>query len=217
MCAQTNSPTISLDPSKLSRQPGAGFTPLKKDSPYSPVGVNLTGLPRRVKDSCADLYNNACTRWERAKLQGARTIREIIVLKGGETPDEAKLDELCENLLKIMDDLARIVDSISSVRKNFEALLKIYRVKASVDSDTMANSNVPFLSYTLEKYLEMIRSIEEPYIQELKFKRNLIKRVPLQNNQAICTFINVCWLHDPLIDESVMRTVLALVAECGFK
>lgn len=199
---------------------------MKKVSPYPPAGVNLTGLPRRVKDSCADVYNSACTRWEKTKLQGARIIRRIAALKYDDTPDETRLCELCDDLVKTMDDLSKHVDTISSVRKNFEALVKIHQRKAVTMTVTAAavgddhqdsSDNVPFLSYTLDKYLEMIRTVEQSYVRELELKRSLIKRVPLQNRQALFVFVTVCWLHDPLIDENVMRTVLALVAECGFK
>lgn len=198
------------------RSPNDDFRRLQKDSPYPPAGVNLTGLPRRIKDSCADIYN-ASKRWEKCKLQGVRTMRRIAAIKSEDTTDELKLDEVCTDLIHVVEDLAKVVDTIISVRKNFEALVKINLLKSSTDNNNIRETDIPFLTYSVNKYLELILLVEKAYAKELELKKTLIKRVPLQNKQALFTFINVTWLHDAFITEDIAQTVLTLIAECGFK
>lgn len=200
----------------LSRcNPGEAFIRVQKDNPYPPTGVNLTGLPRRTKDSCADVYN-ACKRWEKCKLSGVKTIRKIAVLKTDDAVNEVKLCSLCEDLMANVEDLAKIVAMIKAVRKNFEALVRINRLKEVTD-ENRRETHVPFLTFDVEKYLEMIHFIEIAYCREVELKRQLMKRVAVQNRQALFTFINVLWMHDAFVTEEVTQTVLALVAECGFK
>lgn len=191
------------------------FSPVKVTSPLPPTGINLTGLPRRVKDSCAELYNN-CRRWEKVKIQGAGVIRRIAIVKVDREGDEVKLGELCDELLRIYEELVEVAKVFGNVRRNFEALVRIEEIKSPSKSGNCARE-IPFLSYDLAKYVEMICIVEDSYLKELKCKKTILEKVPHQNKESMFRFVNLCWSHDPYVTEDVTRTVLALVAECGFK
>jgi len=202
------------------------FSPIKLEDPHPPPGVNLTGVPRRIRDRCADIYNTR-GKWQKVKLRGARLIKGIAT-RQNESPQQADLFDLCDNLLKIVEDLAKLVDILKNVHENFDALVKINGLTSNSDllekeriGDSATQSTcsdwIPFVNFTLEDYATMARDIEAAYRNELNFKKTLITKIPNQTSAGVFTFASICWMNDTHIDEKVDSMVLALVAECGFE
>lgn len=203
------------------------FSPIKLEDPHPPPGVNLTGVPRRIRDRCADVYNTI-GKWRKCKLRGARLIK-LIATRQNESSRQDDLFNLCDNLLEVVESLGKLVDTLSSVHDNFDALVRIdaltsgsgsidkHKIGDNVAPPTGCSDRIPFVNLTLEEYVRMTREIEAAYRNELMFKEALIKRIPSQTSAAVLTFASICWMNDTHIDEKINALVLALVAECGFE
>lgn len=206
------------------------FSPIRLEDPRPPTGVNLTGVPRRVRDRCADVYN-LLGKWQKLKLRGARVIKEI-ALQGNrldEPPQhQGNLFESCDNLLGIVENLEKVVNSLRDVHENFVALVEIDALasRSSLAGGegvgipkhvSTCSDRAPFIGLTLEEYSMMVRDIEAAYRRELIFKKSLIRKIPIQTSAGVLTFASICWMNDAHIDERISVLVLALVAECGFE
>ena len=132
------------------------FSPIKLEDPHPPPGVNLTGVPRRIRDRCADVYNTH-KKWQKVKLQGARLIKKI-GNRRGESPKETDLLELSDNLYKVVDDLENFVATFNAVSVNFGSLVEMSELKLT--SELTCSGRVPFVSLTLEDYAAMTRDVE---------------------------------------------------------
>jgi len=194
------------------------FSPIKIEDPHPPPGVNLTGLPRRIKDCCADVFN-ANRRWQKTKLEGAKIIKRIAQRRQASLI-ENNLFELCDKLLQEIENFQELVDNIVEIRRNFESLKEIDQLTSPNSSEVLVGSirarQVPFISFSIDDFLVKLRIIESAYKKELMFKRGFIKMIPKQTDPSVFTFASICWNFDTHIEEQCDSSILSLIAECGF-
>ncbi|XP_018494915.1 cyclin-dependent kinase 2-interacting protein [Galendromus occidentalis] len=208
---------------RSSKMDQTAFSPIRLVDPHPPAGVNLTGVPRRVKDRCADIYN-VHKKWQENKLLGAELIKRIADKRNrlSEIPD------LCDSLLGVVDNLEKLVDILTNAAQNFDSLVRIDNLSSSssaLSSQTGAGDGAPsmrsdravFVNLSLDDFARMVRAIEEAFRKELVLKKEVARQIPHQTSKNVLMFSSLCWMFDPHVDERTRATILSLVAECGFK
>ncbi|XP_075727142.1 cyclin-dependent kinase 2-interacting protein isoform X2 [Rhipicephalus microplus] len=119
---------------------------------------NLTGIARKIKDSCADIYNLS-QRWDTLRANGAVLLNRIaatklksLQAKEDETPDEAersdsKLLELCSLLLDVWTEMDQQVCKMTSIVNNLAAVVDLHNTSSSLRVD-----EVPFATWPVERF-----------------------------------------------------------------
>lgn len=76
-------------------------------SPNSYQGKNLTGIARHVRDLAADIHANI-QQWNSLHLQGVIYVKNIIQEKQGKNYYSKTLQDLCDKLENICDNLVSV-------------------------------------------------------------------------------------------------------------
>ncbi|XP_073980902.1 uncharacterized protein isoform X3 [Rhodnius prolixus] len=105
------------------------------ESPAKKAKGNLTGIPRIVHDSSADLYN-CIQEWNGNHITGVSVINEICNLKithlnssNASVAFPAGLEELCNSLEDVCSKLNTVLNKIKEVKNHYEGLMKLNEMK----------------------------------------------------------------------------------------
>lgn len=210
---------------------GAMDLSASKDVTFSPVPVpdrsgssskgNLTGIPRKIKDSCADIYNLS-QRWDTLRINGAVLLNKIAAaklksLQAERAPDEAaseeeKLLELCSMLLDVWTDMEQQVVKMTGIVNSLAAVVDLHNMSSSLRGD-----DVPFATWPVERFYETMRDVVESYAKELGVKKCIVEEAALQADEKTLSFYVTAWTYQAYVDGETQLCLEALVREVGLK
>lgn len=202
-----------------------------KDVTFSPVPVsdrsgssakgNLTGIPRKIKDSCADIYNLS-QRWDTLRINGAVLLNKIAAaklksLQAEEAPDEAaseeeKLLELCSMLLDVWTDMEQQVVKMTGIVNSLAAVVDLHNTSSSLRGD-----DVPFATWRVERFYEVVRDVVKAHAKELGVKKCIVEEAAMQTDEKTLSFYVTAWTYQAYIDGETQLSLEALVREVGLK
>uniref|UniRef100_A0A1E1XI88 Putative cyclin-dependent kinase 2 n=1 Tax=Amblyomma aureolatum TaxID=187763 RepID=A0A1E1XI88_9ACAR len=198
------------------------FSPVS-DRSGTPARGNLTGISRKIKDSCADIYNFS-QRWDTLRANGAVLMNRIagaklksLQVKESDTADETeaseeKLLELCSLLLAVWTEMEELVNKMTVVVNNLAAVVDLHNSSSSLRVD-----DVPFTTWPVERFYETACDVVSAFAKELGVKKCLVQEVAMQADEKALSFYVTVWTYQPYIDGETQLSLEALVHEVGLK
>lgn len=202
-----------------------------KDVTFSPVPVsdrsassskgNLTGIPRKIKDSCADIYNLS-QRWDTLRVNGAVLLNKIAAAKlkslqaeqasDEKASEEDKLLELCSVFLDVWTDMEQQVAKMTGIVNSLAAVVDLHNTSSSLRGD-----DIPFATWPVERFYETIRDVVEAHAKELGVKKCIVEEAAMQTDEKTLSFYVTTWTYQAYIDGETQLSLEALVREVGLK
>ncbi|EEC00219.1 cyclin-dependent kinase 2-interacting protein, putative [Ixodes scapularis] len=209
-----------------------------KDVSFSPISdrtpskTNLTGIPRKIRDSCADMYN-IVQKWDKLNVDGTVLLSRIATAKlkryslvsletsesGGEAEDvnirAEKLSELCSMLLDVWTEMECQVAKASAIVENLAATAELHsRRISSASGDT---EDILFLTWPVDRFYEVARQVVATYAKELGVKKCLVEEVATVADSKTLSFYVAAWSYQAYVDDNCRLSLEALVHEVGLK
>ncbi|XP_054261550.1 cyclin-dependent kinase 2-interacting protein isoform X2 [Macrosteles quadrilineatus] len=207
-------------------------TPLKLESKttFSPVLVsespvnktprrgNLTGNPRKIRDSAADLFNQI-QEWNNLCINGSTILFKINAAKtnpqdNGQTsmqniyPDG--LQELCDQLEPIHHQMSVCVEKMMTTKSEVMGVVKLEVLKKTGD--------VPmFLTWPAQQFGETWTIITSAYKTELDLKTHIKENIAHTADEDQRLFFITAWVNQPYVSTSVDTAIEALLKETGHR
>uniref|UniRef100_G3MQL9 Cyclin-dependent kinase 2-interacting protein n=1 Tax=Amblyomma maculatum TaxID=34609 RepID=G3MQL9_AMBMU len=201
---------------------GVAFSPVS-DRSGTPAKGNLTGISRKIKDSCADIYNFS-QRWDTLRANGAVLMNRIagaklksVQVKESDTSEETevseeKLMELCSLLLNVWTEMEQLVNKMTAIVNNLSAVVDLHNSSASLRVD-----DVPFTTWPVERFYETACDVVAAFAKELGVKKCLVQEVAMQADEKALSFYVTAWTYQAYIDGETQLTLEAMVHEVGLK
>lgn len=189
------------------QSPSTVFTPVYPHSSSSPSPQkNLTGLPRVIKDTTADVFNNI-QKWNNQHITGCEIVTEVALLKI-EVNDKFSetIDQLLAKLYDIVESLTIYSINLCNLAKQMRKLLKINTSESPV-----------FLSLNLTQLVELIEDISAAYQAEIKAKQHTLQNIGFAKNKSEITFYEVTWIHQRFITDNIRLKLEVLITETGHR
>ncbi|CAN7994912.1 unnamed protein product [Ixodes hexagonus] len=193
----------------------------------TPSKSNLTGVPRKIKDSCADIYN-IVQKWDKLNVDGTVLLNKIATAKmkslesnesGAEADDtnfrEEKLSELCSMLLDVWTEMERQVAKASAIIENLVAAAELHN--RSFSSASGDGEDILFQTWPVERFHEAVQQVVATYAKELEAKKCLVEEVAAQTDSKTLSFYVAAWSYQAYVDDDCRLTLEALVHEVGLK
>ncbi|XP_075530288.1 cyclin-dependent kinase 2-interacting protein-like isoform X2 [Dermacentor variabilis] len=184
---------------------------------------NLTGIARKIKDSCADIYNLS-QRWDTLRANGAVLLNRIagaklksLQAKEDEASDETeasdeKLLELCSLLLDVWTEMEQQVTKMTAIVNNLSAVVDLHNTSSSLRVD-----EVPFTTWPVERFYDTACEIAVAFAKELGIKKCIVEEVAMQGDEKTLSFYVTAWTYQVYIDAETELSLEALVREVGLK
>lgn len=126
-------------------------------SPAASPQKKLTGLPRIVQDVAADLYNHI-QKWNDFHIQGSHLVNQIALVKSNSFESySAELEQLTDNLYKVLQNLEPYVQKFEKFQNQIEALNKLQNA-----------TEVLFISCSVDEIKQITKLISAAYLKEYK-------------------------------------------------
>uniref|UniRef100_A0A224XKI6 Putative cyclin-dependent kinase 2-interacting protein n=1 Tax=Panstrongylus lignarius TaxID=156445 RepID=A0A224XKI6_9HEMI len=191
------------------------YTPVEvQDSPAKKQKGNLTGTPRIVHDSSADLYNHI-QEWNGAHLTGVSVINEIcngkiIHLNSTNVTSvyPPGLEELCNHLQDVCNKLIAVVHNIKEVKNHLEGLMKLNEMKNIVSP--------VFTTWQIQEYVELSTKIYDMYAKELKMKHYIKENIGHAKYEENVLLYQTIWVQQPYI-ENLDLLIEAMLKETSLR
>ncbi|XP_073980901.1 cyclin-dependent kinase 2-interacting protein-like isoform X2 [Rhodnius prolixus] len=168
------------------------------ESPAKKAKGNLTGIPRIVHDSSADLYN-CIQEWNGNHITGVSVINEICNLKithlnssNASVAFPAGLEELCNSLEDVCSKLNTVLNKIKEVKNHYEGLMKLNEMK---------NINTPvFTTWRVQEFVELSSKILSMYDKELQMKLYIKENIAHTKYEENLLLYQTIWVQQPYIE-----------------
>lgn len=203
----------------------------------------LTGIPRQIKDSVADLYNNIQL-WKKLNDIGFEQLTKLsdiklsLIVPEDEINDISSttlfsyryndaLNQVCRELVYTFMKMEMISSELTAMVSKFDKLTEL----AMFNSELGNNLNlVPFLTWSIDQFSSSVKKIAEMFSKELSVKRCIVENAAhvdyekpsydvsclREECRNILTTYSSCWLHEPYINDSVKSLLLnELLFETG--
>ena len=201
----------------------------------------LTGIPRQIKDSVADIYN-CVQKWKKINLNGFGKLKEVCDLKLALlislNPSEQlhllekhkyseELNAACNELVEIFLKIEEVVTELSKITGKFTKLLELASFNCTLGNDS---NNIPFTGWPISQFAQYAEEISDMFCKELSVKRCIVESAAhvdhIKNSDDIvflsesCRDILMtytsCWLHEPYINETTLDILIeGLLFETG--
>ncbi|XP_014667823.1 PREDICTED: cyclin-dependent kinase 2-interacting protein-like [Priapulus caudatus] len=189
--------------------------------------ANLTGLPRRVKDCCADWYNYV-QKWEEANISGATLVKNIANCrlklafdkqeeqtskKLSEDDKDSVLAEMqtdCEELETLYQSMAKILAKMETITSNLQACATLHLYQShSTDGVT----DVLFQTWPTAMFGETSSTLLLMYQHELPVKQAILHQVAHLENRELLMLYVAAWVHQAYIEPRSKALLEAMLAE----
>lgn len=202
---------------------GVTFSPVSDRSSTSSAKGNLTGIARKIKDSCADIYNLS-QRWDTLRANGAVLLNRIagtklksLQAKEDEAPHDAeasdeKLLELCSLLLDVWTEMEQQVTKMTAIVNNLSAVVDLHNTSSSLRVE-----EVPFATWPVERFYDTACEIAAAFAKELGVKKCVVEEVAMQGDEKTLSFYVTVWTYQAYIDAETELSLEAMVHEVGLK
>ncbi|XP_076305836.1 cyclin-dependent kinase 2-interacting protein [Tachypleus tridentatus] len=206
--------------------------------------ANLTGTPRKVKDSCADIYN-LIQKWNCLNCTGIEILKKIANSKiqfiGGEkyidtydtylTNSEGAgdfpvgLEDLCDLLLETHQQMEEVVSKLGKITHQLENLCRLTEIQKSthkniseeVNKNTEVTDTPLFLTWNVQHFYQSARDLFCQYQKELKVKKCVVEEVAHLHERDTLMFFVSSWTYQPYIEDSSQLIVESMVVETGLR
>lgn len=198
-------------------------TPYKKEikcerKSLTPNRGQLTGIPRKIRDGVADIYN-CIQKWETLKNKGFNIATNIANLKIEKRRNDERscypdgLDALCHDFKVVVDDMQQLQTKMCAVNDQFEKIARM---------SSVSSSEVFFISWRPRRFANSSNILIRMYQQEMKAKLTIVEsiahvdfiqgyfsglRSPESARNILMTYV-ASWLHEPCINEDVRDVTL---------
>ncbi|XP_013778818.1 cyclin-dependent kinase 2-interacting protein-like [Limulus polyphemus] len=205
---------------------------------------NLTGTPRKVKDSCADIYN-LIQKWNCLNCTGTEILKKIANSKiqfiegeryidthntyvtssegAGDFP--VGLEDLCDLLLQTHQQMKETVSKLEKITRQLENLCRLTEMQKSTHKNVSEEVNKDpeiidaplFLTWSMRSFYQNAQDLLRQYQKELKVKRCVVEEVAhLHERDALMFFVS-SWTYQPYIEDSSQLIVESMVVETGLR
>ncbi|XP_014478344.1 PREDICTED: cyclin-dependent kinase 2-interacting protein [Dinoponera quadriceps] len=181
------------------------FSPVKLSSPNSYQGKNLTGVARHVRDLVADIHANV-QQWNNLHLQGITHIKSIAQEKHNKNYYSRTLQDLCDKLESICNNLDDKVKNFDQIRHQLKAITTLQKT-----------SNKLFITWPTTKFGEVAEIIYETYREEAKLKRKILENVAHNHTVSWKMLHLAAWQYQPLLSENLTILLESLLIETGHR
>ena len=195
----------------------------------------LTGVPRQIKDSVADIYN-LIQKWKKLNLQGFEQLTRVSDIKlslfvsiksSNDVRYTAELNEACAMLVQTFKDMKVISKRLSDIFLKFNKLTEIASFNSSLGN---TSNDIPFTSWPISQFVDYAKEIAEMYAKELSVKECIVESAAHVDHKHsavdvaalsekcrdILTTYSSCWLHEPYINETTKEILIeGLLFETG--
>ncbi|KAK9511906.1 hypothetical protein O3M35_000467 [Rhynocoris fuscipes] len=161
---------------------------------------NLTGPPRIVRDSIADLYNYI-QEWNGEHLKGMALISEICSIKiwhlnkskfiKNDYP--AGLQDYFDRFQEIYNSMELIVSNLKKITNHLEGVMKLYEMKKIITPI--------FNSWTIQEYVTMSKNVCKMYEEELQLKLYIKENIGHSSSVENVLLYQTIWVQQPYIDK----------------
>ncbi|XP_064634674.1 cyclin-dependent kinase 2-interacting protein-like [Lineus longissimus] len=188
---------------------------------------NLTGLARKVKDSCADLHNYT-NKWDSISNKGQEIISLIAniklknILKDEGERTELELDThlhveelqtLCEKLEKVFQTLEKIIGKLEGISRTLKGVcdLEWHQNGQAVPQHPL------FLTWQTKQFYDTATNLTKMYKKELDLRRTIIENIAHTDDRDLMMFYTSAWLHQPYIDSDTQLLLESCLVETGHR
>ncbi|XP_071441318.1 cyclin-dependent kinase 2-interacting protein-like [Hetaerina americana] len=206
------------------------FSPVfVRQSPVSrtPQRGNITGNPRKVRDTVADLYN-LVQKWNSSHLAGAEILAKIHCLKMS-TMDPMAKDEkdvypegiqyYCDSLENVCKELTGIVNRMELCSKQLLAMCDLENYQQQARENVEAAGPPMFLTWPVERFAQVSNNLVSQFASELEVKNLILEGVCHCTSREALMFHVAAWAHQPtMINENEVRCQMeAMLIETGYR
>lgn len=219
----------------------------KRDADYSlltpitvPTGVkpspqrgNLTGIPRKIRDNCAELYN-LIQEWNTLNTKGVETIQAIGEAKvqkaaGSDIDDDNTQDttprpsvdlalvQLCDNLLAVYQSMVSVTQKMKQIREQFRHIETLNTMHSPSPSQSASGNQIIFQTWSAKKFCETSVLISSMFDEELRVKNGVVESVAHINDPNDLLFLSALWVHEPMLKPELVLHVEAMLVETGLR
>ena len=198
--------------------PIPGFSPVPISPGKSPLQGNLTGTPRKVKDTCADWFN-CVQKWQALNTKGFNIASEIANIKlssvlsteeGNKVTMPTEMAPLCEKLGEVYNSLEKIYNKMVSLTVTLQGVYNL-EVHQSVDLEPM------FHTWTVDRFADTSKQLSDMYKKELEVKNIIVENIAHATDRNLMMFHTAAWLHEGYITEDSTFMLESMLKECGLK
>uniref|UniRef100_A0A1B6GKZ2 Cyclin-dependent kinase 2-interacting protein n=1 Tax=Cuerna arida TaxID=1464854 RepID=A0A1B6GKZ2_9HEMI len=194
---------------------------LVRESPVNktPQRGNLTGNPRKIRDSAADLYN-LIQEWNNYHIKGSEILTKIHLLKNNSIKEDGNsqpkptypdgLQELCDDLNNHCTLMSKVVERMLTTKTEVGGVVKLETLRNSSDSPM-------FLTWPADRFDETWSLITNAYETELALKIYIKENVAHTTTEANLMFLLAAWAHQPYVETGVDVALEALLKETGHR
>lgn len=208
---------MSTPPSTSVCSPSKIYSPVNvPESPLSSQQGQLTGLPRRVRDTAADLFNSI-QEWNKLHIGGMCEIHLIKNIKLDEIEKKKEdhnlypegLQEHCDKLEQICNELKLVVSKMRLILKNFEAIMQLEGMKKVL--------RPIFITWSAEKYVTTVQGLVESYEREVLLKEHVKENIGHAGKKEDVMLQCALWAHQPYIASDLDFMIEAMLKETGHR
>ncbi|KAK2144764.1 hypothetical protein LSH36_733g01039 [Paralvinella palmiformis] len=217
------------------------FSPVPVTSPEASYsGSRLTGLPRKIKDTCADWYNYV-QEWHILNSKGMQVISEIANTKiaagaelekeSGETTDLRNVlpDELENDCHKLKNVYLSMEKLVVKFEKMTSCLASVADLNQSCQDASFSNSqttlasptrsctDILFKTWPSHMFADASEKLLKMYQKELSVKKSIVENVAHSSDRDTLMAYTAVWLHQPYIESDIEALVEAMVLETGLR
>ncbi|KAJ7990939.1 hypothetical protein DPEC_G00292080 [Dallia pectoralis] len=198
----------------------------------------VTGSARKVKDNAAD-WHNLILKWDRLNDEGTTIANNIVNLglskeisshekmqvtmesqesSSPSGPDKAienssELEEMCNNLLGIVDKMTRIVSKMEKFVSSERGIIDLETFQYGPGG----RQTPLFQTWPVSQFADVSSKLYEAYSQELTLKRAILQELAHTTNPDLTMVYMSCWLHQPYVDDSAKLLLETLLLETGHR
>lgn len=175
--------------------------------------ANLTGLPRRVRDCCADLHNYI-QKWNELTVKGTAQVEHISNLKlrlvfNPEDEQKRKLSEeetddiryemqnSTEELELTYNAMEKFVQKMAAIADSLKGCLDLSCFQSGDDSRL---GEILFQTWPACFFYETSADLLQMYKRELALKQHIVQNVAHVTDRNTMMMFVACWTHEPYIE-----------------
>ncbi|XP_074651527.1 cyclin-dependent kinase 2-interacting protein-like [Tubulanus polymorphus] len=196
------------------------FSPAKVVESRTPKQQgNLTGISRKVKDSCADLHNQIF-KWDKLLSQGADLISSIsnIKISSATNSDSEQSSAMPDELQPHCDGLEKIIFSMEKVVSKMKRVVQSLQGIAELDSHQQSDDTAPlFLTWPVSRFADVASEIVEMYTKEYDVKVTIKENVAHTTDRNLLMTYSAAWIHQIYVQSNSKFMLESMLIDTGLK
>jgi len=194
-------------------------------------GSNLTGIPRKIRDSCAE-WHNLIQRWNQLNIKGLDAIQLIINLKlNGKEPENEdeyatlkpenvqipKLQQFCDILEEIFKKMVVILDTMKQITDQYKQMVDLQHISRLPSSEICKGDQPVFQTWPVQKFWESAKTMLSMYSREMDVKCGVLESIAHVVNKEDLLFLMATWVYEPYITPALALQLEAMLTDAKFR